>query len=164
MNAPKLTAQQIWDDVLAGMPADLHKKYALVTARRQLIGLDNAAKLAEEIDALAVAAFGPNQVAPPPVPESPAPPPQPAAPSLDEIEEHLRLIVYESFEGTFDGSTEQAEYRRQRALEAVEQSLASHKHLGWIKKRLLRAMARDLADAQVTLLTSRPWVRPWARH
>ena len=58
-------ALEIWNDVLEHMPSDLQHKFALVEARKRPIGMPNGDAINAALEALAVNAFGTDQVSDP---------------------------------------------------------------------------------------------------
>ncbi len=151
----KQTADAIWTDVLEAMPTHLQSRFALVEARRRLIGLENGDMVLSELDRLAVAEFGPDQIGEVGAPQSVPEPPTPGPPALD-IEVAVRLAVCKCFEGTIYDTTEflLADVEA-RALAEAEQVIRSNTRLNWLQRRRLRKIALAEAAAQLRSLTPR---------
>ena len=152
MPSPQKRAQEVWEEVLARMPAQYHRKFALVEARRSILGVEDHEEVFAEIDRLAEQAFGPGHVAQPTALEkAPAPKLTPKP-----VEDQIRYAVYSAMEGTTDGSPENRAHRRRLALEQTEQIIKSQSNLGWLKKRQLRAFARRFTEEQLDIAMRLP--------
>lgn len=158
MNDVKITARKvaetIWFEVLEAMPKHLQSRYALVEARRRLIGMDNGDMVSAELDSLAASEFGQDQLGEASAPMSAPEPPGPGTPA-QTIEEAVRLAVCKGFEGTIYDTTECVAGVEARALEEAEQVIRSDKQLNWLRRRHLRAIARAEAAAQLRSLRQR---------
>ena len=154
MSAAKHKAEAIWSGVLGTMPARLQSRFALVEARRRLIGLDNGDAVAAELDRLAVAEFGPDQIGDAVAPQRAAEERKPSAPTAD-IEEAVRLAVCRGFEGTIYITPEFLAGVQARALAEAEEGIRSRPRLNWLQRRRLRAIAKAEAELQLKPLTQR---------
>lgn len=141
-------AAEIWNDVLTNMPEEFHRGRALVEARRRLIDIPDQDGLAEALDALAVKAFGPDQIGDLRPPSQKAP--SPIVPTESKMRDWVIAAVGDGFSATTDGSAERAEVLKQRALGNAERVIEEHsKSLSWFARRRLRKLARETADEEV---------------
>lgn len=120
-----------------------------------MIGRPDCDELSEVLDALAVEAFGPNQIAD--IKRS-----DPAPSGVAELSESevFALVVHaigDGFSAPTDGSVERAQVLKQRAIGNAERVIEEHrKSLSWFARRRLRKAAQRAASEEMKVVLLPP--------